>query len=617
MSRLLLGVACAVLCLAGASGHATAQTPALSDDATLSALTLSGVRLTPRFTGGTTSYTASVGYTVTRTTVAATPSNDSATIEYLDGNGSLLGSGGSIDVDLPVGETVIAVRVTAQDGVGVETYTVTVTRAAEDLSLTPPASDPVAPFASRATYTITFRGAWTSSVTPGGRPGGVYFSRLIGAVHSDAVTFLESGATASSGVESMAEVGGTSTLRREVNAARNASPPTALSVIEDPTGSISPTAVRILGDRTLTTEFPRVTLTTMIAPSHDWFVGVSGQVLLDASGRWMRSLGVDLFPWDAGTEEGDDFSLSPSVDTTPRGVITSIRGTGRFTTERIASLAFRLQSVRTERRLRENAPAGVDVGPAVAAVASAGEVTYTLGGPDAASFELVRSTGQLRTRPGATYDREAKPTYTVTVTATDADGPVVTTVEIHVEESGEAPGEPCLSGAVSVGFSLLIAGGGSLERLLECAEDRHLSALYATDSGTWVTHVSGAPALVNRNFADLFADGIAPGAPLLARSEGPASGDPAPPREPEGGAECLAGDVVPGFTLVAAGGGSLDELVSCARERGISVLYALHGGSWVSHVVGAPELVNRAFSVLFADGIAPGTPLVATSGRRG
>ena len=77
------------------------------------------------------------------------------------------------------------------------------------------------------------------------------------------------------------------------------------------------------------------------------------------------------------------------------------------------------------------------------------------------------------------------------------------------------------------------------------------------------------------------------------------------------------GDVVPGFTLVTAGVGSLDELVSCAREREISALYALDGGSWVSHVVGAPALVNRAFSELFADGIGPGTPLIATSGRRG
>ena len=170
---------------------------------------------------------------------------------------------------------------------------------------------------------------------------------------------------------------------------------------------------------------------------------------------------------------------------------------------------------------------------------------------------------------------------------------------------------------MSVGFSLLVAGGGSLERLLECAEGRHLSALYATDSGGWVTHVMAAPALVNRDFAELFADGIAPGAPLLARSEGPASDDPAPPREPEEGAECLAGEVVPGFTLVTAGVGSLDELVSCAQEREISALYTLDGDSWVSHVVGAPAFVNRAFAELFGDGIAPGTPLVVRRGRHG
>ena len=50
------------------------------------------------------------------------------------------------------------------------TYTVTVTRTAEDTSLSPPASDPVAAFPSTAVYTVTFKGDWTTSVTPGGVP---------------------------------------------------------------------------------------------------------------------------------------------------------------------------------------------------------------------------------------------------------------------------------------------------------------------------------------------------------------------------------------------------------------------------------------------------------------
>ena len=350
-----------------------------------------------------------------------------------------LGTGATIDLGLSEGENIVTVEITAQNGVATETYTVTVTREEEDLSLTPSASDPVAAFPSTATYTIRFQGAWTRTVTPDGLPGGAHFSRLIGGVHNADVTFLESGGTASAGVESMAEVGGTSTLRREVNAARNADPPTALSVLEGTTSFISPTATRTLSNRTLTTEFPRVTLTTMIAPSHDWFVGVSGLLLLDASGLWLRSDEVNLFPWDAGTEEGDNFSLSPSV-TTRGGVITSIRGTGKFTTDRIASLTFTLQSIHTERSLDGNTrPGVVDIGPPVAAVAGSGTVTYTLGGTDAAMFDLVSSTGQLRTKTGVTYDADVKSNRTVTVTATDTEGSTVTTVDIAIENIDEPP----------------------------------------------------------------------------------------------------------------------------------------------------------------------------------
>ena len=82
----------------------------------------------------------------------------------------------------------------------------------------------------------------------------------------------------------------------------------------------------------------------MVAPSPDWFVGVSGLTLLDAGGDWVESLQVDLFPWDAGTEEGSGFSLSNSA-TSPKGVITNLRGTGKFSNARIATLTFTRQSV--------------------------------------------------------------------------------------------------------------------------------------------------------------------------------------------------------------------------------------------------------------------------------
>ena len=65
---------------------------------------------------------------------------------------------------------------------------------------------------SAATYSVTFQGAWTTTVTTDGLPSGAHFTTLIGGVHNAGVTFLREGGMASAGVEFMAELGGTSTL---------------------------------------------------------------------------------------------------------------------------------------------------------------------------------------------------------------------------------------------------------------------------------------------------------------------------------------------------------------------------------------------------------------------
>ena len=331
----------------------------------------------------------------------------------------------------------------------------TVTRTEEDTSLSPPASDPVASFPSTAVYTVTFDGDWTTAGTPGGVPSGAHFSRLVGAVHNAGVTFVESGETASAGIESMAEIGGTSTLKGEVRAEIDGSAGDAFSVLEGDTDFISPTTSKTL-TATLTTAHPRVTLVTMVAPSPDWFVGVSGLPLLNPQGRWLRSHTVNLYPWDAGTEDGTEFSLSNDA-TDPQETIQSIRGTGKFSTERIATLSFTLQSVSATRSVAENTAAGTDIGAPVAATDTSGAVTYTLAGTDAASFDIDTSTGQLQTK--AALDYETKASYEVTVTATDSDGSAVTTVTITVTDEENAgtvslfPAQPRVNTVVSARLS--------------------------------------------------------------------------------------------------------------------------------------------------------------------
>ena len=73
------------------------------------------------------------------------------------------------------------------------------------------------------------------------------------------------------------------------------------------------------------------------------------------------------------------------------------------------------------REVAENTAAGMNIGgPVMATDADSPTLAYTLGGADAASFDIGSATGQLMTK--AALDYETKASYEVTVTATDPEG---------------------------------------------------------------------------------------------------------------------------------------------------------------------------------------------------
>lgn len=47
-----------------------------------------------------------------------------------------------------------------------------------------------------------------------------------------------------------------------------------------------------------------MSLVTMIGPSPDWFVGLSGIDLCTTNCTWAEEAYYDLFPYDAGTDSG-------------------------------------------------------------------------------------------------------------------------------------------------------------------------------------------------------------------------------------------------------------------------------------------------------------------------
>lgn len=182
-----------------------------------------------------------------------------------------------------------------------------------------------------AVYRIVFEATWSERTHPTDFPSGPHFSPLIGAVHSGRASFWELGETSGRGMESMAETGATSLLTGEINAEI---PANALAVISG-SGARSPGTVTIR-DVVVRLEHPLITLVTMIAPSPDWFVGVSGYSLLNGLGHWTDGRTVVLYPLDAGTDSGPSYA-SPNDDTSPREPIHNLRGRKPFSAEQIGT----------------------------------------------------------------------------------------------------------------------------------------------------------------------------------------------------------------------------------------------------------------------------------------
>ncbi|MDE0191895.1 MAG: leucine-rich repeat domain-containing protein, partial [Gammaproteobacteria bacterium] len=110
-----------------------------STDASLSVLTLTDgdgntVAFNETFSPHTTSYTAGVENGVTGLTLSPTTGDSNATVAYLAADGTTLADDddatAALDTTLAVGANTIKVKVTAEDGITTQTYSVTVTRAA-------------------------------------------------------------------------------------------------------------------------------------------------------------------------------------------------------------------------------------------------------------------------------------------------------------------------------------------------------------------------------------------------------------------------------------------------------------------------------------------------------
>lgn len=158
-----------------------------------------------------------------------------------------------------------------------------------------------------ANYVLSFYGLWKQDRHPNTTlPGNAHFSPLVGCSHGSGYVMWRAGQKASPGVELVAETGRTDTLVDEIEAQIAAKNAWMLILPGGP--QLGPEAVKTEIGVQVTANFTAVSIMTMLAPSPDWFIGIDSRDMCDG-GKWQESKNFTLLPpWDAGTEDGTEFS---------------------------------------------------------------------------------------------------------------------------------------------------------------------------------------------------------------------------------------------------------------------------------------------------------------------
>jgi len=159
-----------------------------------------------------------------------------------------------------------------------------------------------------ARFSVTIDNTWSEATHPGLVPEDAHFSWFGGGTHNDQTSYWEVGEVSSPGMVQMAESGVTRILVNEI-----ANDPNAFAVIDQthwfcPETISAPSCGPLTFEFEVDSDFPLVTLVSMLGPSPDWFVGISG-LALHSGTEWEDKLSFDLFPYDAGTRSNNVFAL--------------------------------------------------------------------------------------------------------------------------------------------------------------------------------------------------------------------------------------------------------------------------------------------------------------------
>ena len=165
-------------------------------------------------------------------------------------------------------------------------------------------------------FQLVFEGIWSNETHPKDYPFAVWlthFSDVIGASHDTNFSFWGENHIATDGFRSLAEWGSVRPLEQELRAKGP-----RLRTLIKAAGLWYPnvnanTSSHFRVDR----KHHKISLASMFGPSPDWVVGVSGLDLCTKDCSWTETMDIDLYPWDAGTDNGISY-MSANSETQPR-----------------------------------------------------------------------------------------------------------------------------------------------------------------------------------------------------------------------------------------------------------------------------------------------------------
>ena len=212
---------------------------------------------------------------------------------------------------------------------------------------------------------------------------------------------------------------------------------------------------------------PPVVNAALTASVEDPDGGVTGEtwewaISDDGQSGWTVITGEATSGYTPGSDDVDDYlrvtaTYTDSFDANK----TATAGTGQVQDRPHTNEDPSFADATTTREVAENTAAGENIGDSVSATHadSKGTLVYSLGGTDAASFDLETSTGQLKTKVVLDYEvQPTKTSYEVTVSVSDGldnyenadtatDDTITVTITVADIDVPEVPGAPTVKQA--------------------------------------------------------------------------------------------------------------------------------------------------------------------------